>query len=847
MPYVVPLCFSPARRLNILMRSCYVLLSNADAAPGVVNLADIGSLEDWPLEDANTASAPSHGIGPAHPPRGLALFSQVAAPLFEVISVQSPKALSSLSGSSCRWHPESRASLETERTFQKLLETLTSCPNIEQEARGALFRSASAVLKFFSWPARFDLYLKVVQSSRVDAVIGSVVSLFKDDWWRRVSQNSGEMAEQRSQLISVLTATLSGEVQIIDGMDTLTAALNILRLVALSKLPAGAFMKLGQHFLPTCTKQIDAELSMLSHGATGSLSQELAMGTEQVDLNQMKRDRINMVAHLVSRVREILPENTKASPFPRLLCAPQCAAIGRMRRAIARLSISARDWKDVHRQVLDEVRRAEFIALDLELTGLHVKNERFIGIERCYSAHRDGAKTFLPVQVGLCAARRDPTRSRAGSSHWILSPVSLYVFPRDIAERHFSVSAATMVFLDQNGFNFNDWVRHGLGWLRPTEEEEGLLKGEKRRSVQQRIDEVSRLKQAAANAASDATSQPSATPMDIPEGVDRAAIDAYRTQIREWLQSPTNAPLEIPMENAFQILGLAEVYEEQLRGLQREMDAIDEEVGVRSLTDEITRSQKPLVGHNCFYDFLHLYQTFYADLPESIQDFKASWLQLFPQTLDTKYLAEAHELLVGLQPPANLKGLCDFMVQASKSEASPGPLPVTFEVNALTDVHYKLPRATGDQASGEDTDASHEAGYDALMTAMVLVHQMSHILGKKRIPWEQVDFGPLRKRIRLVKAQPNVINLSGRDEADMSRHFLMAGYPPSWKKWDLMKVWSPLWVGLSYIDDTSCWVIARNEADALSIQKIYKMIEDPSFTLLTYEDRTREQGFRMWG
>ena len=25
---------------------------------------------------------------------------------------------------------------------------------------------------------------------------------------------------------------------------------------------------------------------------------------------------------------------------------------------------------------------------------------------------------------------------------------------------------------------------------------------------------------------------------------------------------------------------------------------------------------------------------------------------------------EAHELLVGLQPPANLKGLCDFMVQA---------------------------------------------------------------------------------------------------------------------------------------------------------------------------------------
>mmetsp|Transcript_56890 Transcript_56890/g.99449 ORF Transcript_56890/g.99449 Transcript_56890/m.99449 type:complete len:140 (-) Transcript_56890:44-463(-) len=97
-------------------------------------------------------------------------------------------------------------------------------------------------------------------------------------------------------------------------------------------------------------------------------------------------------------------------------------------------------------------------------------------------------------------------------------------------------------------------------------------------------------------------------------------------------------------------------------------------------------------------------------------------------------------------------------------------------------------------------------------------------------------------RIRLVKAQPNVVNLSGRDEADMSRHFLMSGYPAAWKKWDLMKVWSPLWVGLSYIDDSSCWVIARNEADSVNIQKIYKMIEEPQFKLYTYEEYKAMQG-----
>lgn len=311
-----------------------------------------------------------------------------------------------------------------------------------------------------------------------------------------------------------------------------------------------------------------------------------------------------------------------------------------------------------------------------------------------------------------------------------------------------------------------------------------------------------------------------------------------------------------------------EVYEEQLSALQREMEVIDTEVGVRNVFDEITRGQKPLVGHNCFYDFLHLHQSFYGDLPETVQDFKSSWLQLFPQTLDTKYLAEAHELLVGLQPPSTLKALCDFMVQtAAQSEGMPGgALPVTFEVNALPGVNYSLlgqsqsSATTGNIERIEDqddiTDSSHEAGYDALMTSLVLVHQLAQILGKKRLPWDQLDFGPLRKRagsdelrrslaemlplsvnrVRLVRAQPNVVNLSGRDEADMSRHFLMTGYPAGWKKWDLMKVWSPLWVGLSYIDDSSCWVIARNEADAVNIQKIYKMIEDAQFEVKTYDE-----------
>mmetsp|Transcript_30140 Transcript_30140/g.54985 ORF Transcript_30140/g.54985 Transcript_30140/m.54985 type:complete len:598 (+) Transcript_30140:148-1941(+) len=582
-----------------------------------------------------------------------------------------------------------------------------------------------------------------------------------------------------------------------------------------------------------------------------------------------------------------------------------------MRRAAWRSTATTRNWHVVRPSLVEEIRRAEFVSVDLELTGLHVRPERYIGIERCYGAHREGARTFLPVQVGVCAARRVPEKSGNGATHWVLSPGSIYVFPRgEQSERHFSVSTATLLFLHKNGFDFNDWVRQGVGWLRPSDEDE------RRRGIQQRIEEVLHLKKGAASAAASASSAEElqeASPLEIPEGADREVVDTARKQIREWLVSTSTDALEVPMENAFQRLLMhtviaqefpqlfshssrrgqqrflcvyksqSEVYEEQLRSLQREMEVIDAEVGVRSLFDEITQGQKLLIGHNCFYDFLHLYQTFYNDLPETIQEFKASWTQLFPQTLDTKYLAEAHELLASLQPPATLRGLCEFMSQAAhQSQGTPGSsLPMTFEVNSLPGVDYQLPTASSHSSASsndvggspslqsEDTsatideaDSSHEAGYDALMTSLVLIHQLGHILGKKRLSWDHLEFGPIRNRpagdvrralsevlplsvnrIRLVKAQPNVVNLSGRDEADMSNHFFMTGYPAGWKKWDLMKVWSPLWVGLSWIDDTSCWVIARNQADALSLQKIYKMIEDPQFRLYTFDEyRSMQEG-----
>lgn len=310
-PMVLPIALSPARRINVLMRSCSVLVANQQHTPEVV-----GINQSEPASDSGSVG------GPCWSHRGLALLATSAAPLLQVGAGQTPHAYASLSGSLCRWYPQ--------RTFQALLEALASAPCIEREVRGALFLAIAESMRAFAWQCRFELYLSIISKCRLDSVVGAVVTLFKDDWWSRVRSQAdggeGALAEERGRLSKVLKATLAGDIQIVDGMDTLAAILNVTRLVALAGPPAGPFLREGlrkgsrgidlESLLEGISKQIDIELQLVDQdlgemmgpaSVIGRAMEEALDKTEgSVDLKRMKRDRISMVAHLVARVRELL-------------------------------------------------------------------------------------------------------------------------------------------------------------------------------------------------------------------------------------------------------------------------------------------------------------------------------------------------------------------------------------------------------------------------------------------------------------------------------------------------------------------------------------------------------------
>ncbi|CRH01491.1 poly(A)-specific ribonuclease PARN, putative [Plasmodium relictum] len=767
-------------------------------------------------------------------------------------------------------------------------------------------------------------------------------------------------------------------------------------------------------------------------------------------------------------------------------------------------SVNVNNWNSIHKEIIDKINDCDFVSIDVEYTGLHLKDERYISIDSSYEAHCFGAKSFFPCQIGITIAKKNdmienmnnPTESKIikknlhnikvlnnrkekniendihNNQKWNISPYCIYVFPKE--NKYFSVSTTTLIFLKENNFDFNEWIFNGVGYLRPNEEEE------KKKNIIEKIDELKNLlnkcstktynheekidinkiineiennkivdeedKEAVIeiikkigiwinndntvnkknnsvnevdksknvqikssnyintedsdkskdekefsssfrdtdaeinkhknyslinmnkNYTDDSTLEEKVTYKNIMsnrvdcnnnnsndnddsnkhnsafsnnENISNCEKTNDKYDIRE-INDISSYPLHIEVENPYLRL-LAHTlitkyfnsifcisvkvndkkhlaiyrtekdsYKEQIKSLELEIEKINQIIGVRLLFDEIIKNRKIIIGHNCFYDILHIYQTFYHDLPKSINEFKKKWTELFPHTFDTKFMNETNEYLYALNGPATLKGLCEYMATLISSSNDFDfffnlmndhfDLPQCFApfINAKNNISFnekvnnnsndilekeesfrekkKINRENNKQEyvsvsnnnnynysnrekysinnSGDKNILSsdeHNAGYDSLLTCLLFIFQCHYILKRNNIMWKDIYFYKKNKinenskcffdiflsmsnKIKIVKTQPNVVSLTSAENYEMARHFYMYDYPNYFKKWEIMKIWSPIWITLSKVDDQSCWIIAKSDDDAKNIKMIYKMLKNPQFKLCTYEE-----------
>ncbi|PGH02485.1 hypothetical protein GX51_04653 [Blastomyces parvus] len=122
------------------------------------------------------------------------------------------------------------------------------------------------------------------------------------------------------------------------------------------------------------------------------------------------------------------------------------------------------------------------------------------------------------------------------------------------------------------------------------------------------------------------------------------------------------------------------------------------------------RSRQPvLVGHNLFTDLINLYKCFIGELPDRIEDFKEAIHSLFPLVIDTKYMATHN--CSSVTPSSSLAEVNDNLAKRKTPKICIDP--------------------EHDKYVGENP--LHEAGYDSLLTAKVLIRLAAELQGEAPI------------------------------------------------------------------------------------------------------------------
>ncbi|KAK0602730.1 hypothetical protein LWI29_036419 [Acer saccharum] len=458
----------------------------------------------------------------------------------------------------------------------------------------------------------------------------------------------------------------------------------------------------------------------------------------------------------------------------------------------------------------DHVRAADFVAIDLEMTGVTSAPWRdsfeFDRFDVRYLKVKDSAEKFAVVQFGVCPFRWDPLKLS-----FVAHPHNFFIYPRqelpfDGPANEFLCQTTSLDFLAKYQFDFNACIHEGVSYL----------------SREQEVEALKRANLIYEDGLSDSLKE--ARDMPVVNVVDVLFSERMKNRLSEWrvgllqernggfeFQGNSNdseqqfrtvffkmrpavslngfsshqlrliqlvvkkhfkdlAFLHVSGENSSQQfivyvdsesdkkLLMREVKDEQCKHEELKIKAA---VGFRHVIDLLSSEKKLIVGHNCFLDIAHIYSKFLGPLPSTGEEFASSVNNYFPSVIDTKVLLNSNNVLQQLMKKSStslssaFSVLCPQIVLGSKSSYLPLQSRVKVEVE-VDDM----------RSSSWNSGVKHEAGYDAFMTGCIFAQACSH-LGidfKLHSPSENLAHNEKLKkhinRLYLSWTNGDIINLS---------------------------------------------------------------------------------------
>lgn len=412
--------------------------------------------------------------------------------------------------------------------------------------------------------------------------------------------------------------------------------------------------------------------------------------------------------------------------------------------------------------LLINISEAEFVSFDLELSGipsrLPNKKPRGAGrltLEDRYAETKEGADRYQILQVGLTCAKFDYIANK-----YVLRPYNINISPlldeRLDFEREISFQSGACSFLLGCGFDLGAPFTKGVQYLSREEAERAKRLAhdriDKKNVIQdlqlkdtdtESLDFVRRCREAiTAWQKSTSTTLEITTSTGLPNASASYTISRFEKRlVHQLVRAEFPDAVAIGRNDCIRILPFdAEREADNTRRIKtRVKEQIARQTGFRWIFEAlvggeinndllyIVRSNAPsdhrdrfdralarlkknrpvLVGHNMFTDIVYLYRTFVGPLPDTLDAFNKSLHELCPRIVDTKYLATHDE---------------------GDLNASP-----TLEEIAKGLQRQRLPSIVTHEDHGKynEVEAFHEAGYDSLLTATIML-RLAAKLGAER-------------------------------------------------------------------------------------------------------------------
>ncbi|XP_068794968.1 poly(A)-specific ribonuclease PNLDC1 isoform X5 [Struthio camelus] len=421
------------------------------------------------------------------------------------------------------------------------------------------------------------------------------------------------------------------------------------------------------------------------------------------------------------------------------------------------------------------LRRAAFLGLDMEFTGLHSafpQNKRpslFDSPAEWYLKARRSVQRFTVSQFGLAIF------SNENSNKYVVHSYNFFLFPSTfgVTDAELTLSASSIQFLSHYGFDYNKFLKDGIPYMNELQEKtlsQHLLAGSwkvcsvlDRERMKKAIDEVT---------------------------CWIAAAEEEETMILQDLSGISMFEVQLVLRRALQNvwtqpLGDSEVMVKKVSPQHRRLlenssyDCCQKELilmsarGFTNLFQALVKAKKPLVGHNMLMDLLHLHDKFYKPLPESYEEFKRNIHSLFPVLIDTKTVTKSIWKKYPFPRVSNLLEVYEVLC----SDLNP------------TDPTCPVIVLASDCSRYAEKKSPHEAGYDAFLCGSVLLKGAHLLLGRSTSVTAEADLSfseylsalvKYLNKVHFIQGGVSSINFSGVD-APCRRPPLLVVHVHGWR------------------------------------------------------------------